>query len=65
MNIKRSVTLACAVLAVGTTMAIDARAACHECGTVTDVQTITKEGEGSGLGMVLGGVAGGVLGHQV
>ena len=42
-----------------------AGAACNNCGVVTDVQTVTKQGEGSGLGMVLGGVAGGVLGHQV
>ena len=40
-------------------------AACNECGTVSDVQTVKKEGEGSGLGAVAGGVIGGVLGHQV
>ena len=63
MNIKRSATLACAALALAGT--IGAQAACSECGTVTDVQTVKKEGEGSGAGMVIGGIAGGVLGHQV
>ncbi len=42
-----------------------AGAACTDCGTVTDVKTIKKEGEASGGGAVLGGVVGGVLGHQV
>jgi uncharacterized protein YcfJ len=63
MNIKRSATVAFAALALAGT--IGAQAACHECGTVTDVQTVKKEGEGSGAGMVIGGIAGGVLGHQV
>ena len=56
-------TTAAALLAAG--FAIDASAACKECGTVTSVETVKKEGEGSGVGAVLGGVAGGVLGHQV
>src|SRR3954468_14678981 len=38
---------------------------CKDCGTVTEVKTIKKEGEGSGAGAVIGGIAGGVLGHQV
>jgi outer membrane lipoprotein SlyB len=42
-----------------------ALAKCDNCGTVTDVRTIKKEGEGSGVGAVAGGVLGGVLGHQV
>ena len=63
MNIMRSATLAFAALALAET--IGAQAACNECGTVTDVQTVKKEGEGSGAGMVIGGIAGGVLGHQV
>jgi outer membrane lipoprotein SlyB len=63
MSIKRIAILACAAFAAAGT--IGAHAACVDCGTVTEVQTIKKEGEGSGLGMVLGGVAGGVLGHQV
>ena len=40
-------------------------AQCKDCGTVTEVRTVKKQGEGSGAGAVLGGVAGGVLGHQV
>jgi outer membrane lipoprotein SlyB len=40
-------------------------AACENCGTVTDVRTVKKEGEGSGAGAVIGGIAGGVLGHQI
>ena len=40
-------------------------AACKDCGTVTDVKTIQKEGEASGAGAVIGGIAGGVLGHQI
>jgi outer membrane lipoprotein SlyB len=63
MKIKRSAILACAAFAVAGSL--DALAACNECGTVTDVQTVKKEGEGSGAGMVIGGIAGGVLGHQV
>jgi len=40
-------------------------AECKDCGTVVDVKTIKKEGEGSGVGAVAGGVLGGVLGHQI
>src|SRR5205814_8546660 len=42
-----------------------ALAECKDCGTVVDVKTIKKEGEGSGVGAVAGGVLGGVLGHQI
>jgi outer membrane lipoprotein SlyB len=38
---------------------------CDNCGTVTDVKTVKKEGEGSGVGAVAGGVLGGVIGHQI
>ncbi|HEX7558434.1 MAG TPA: glycine zipper 2TM domain-containing protein [Usitatibacter sp.] len=63
MSIKRLAILGCAALVAAG--AIGAHAACIDCGTVTDVQTVKKEGEGSGAGMVIGGIAGGVLGHQV
>ncbi len=43
----------------------EAGAVCKNCGTVTSVQTIKKEGEASGAGAVIGGIAGGVLGHQI
>ena len=49
-----------AIAMTGTTYA-----ACKDCGTVSDVKTIKKEGQGSGLGAVAGGVIGGVLGNQV
>ena len=39
--------------------------ACKECGTVTSVKTVKKQGEGSGVGAVAGGVVGGVIGHQI
>jgi outer membrane lipoprotein SlyB len=42
-----------------------ALAACANCGTVTDLRTVKKEGEGSGVGAVAGGVIGGVIGHQI
>jgi len=56
---------AAALLALTTGFAAQAPAACDNCGTVTDMRTLKKEGEGSGAGAVLGGVVGGVLGHQV
>ena len=58
----RIVSLVAALLAF---TAPPAFAACSNCGTVTDVKTIKKEGEGSGGGAVIGGVVGGVLGHQI
>ena len=48
-----------------TVLSFGAQAACPDCGTVVDVKTIKKEGEGSGVGAVAGGVIGGVLGHQI
>ena len=38
---------------------------CRTCGSIDSINTIVKQGEGSGAGAVLGGVLGGVLGHQV
>jgi outer membrane lipoprotein SlyB len=52
-------------LGLALALAQPAAAACPDCGTVTDVKTIKKEGEASGVGAVAGGVLGGVLGHQV
>jgi outer membrane lipoprotein SlyB len=63
MKINRFASLACAALALAGSLA--AHAACYDCGTVTDLQTVKKQAETSGAGMVLGGIAGGVLGHQV
>ncbi len=56
----------CAVLlGAGVALSPAAFAACKTCGTVTEVRTLTKEGEASGAGAVIGGLAGGVLGHQI
>ena len=57
----RSAIFAAAALA----FAGGALAICNECGTVTDVKTVKKEGEASGGGAVLGGIVGGVVGHQI
>lgn len=40
-------------------------AACAGCGTVSAVSVIKKDGEGSAVGMIAGGVGGAILGHQV
>ena len=39
--------------------------ACPDCGKVVGVTTGTKKGEGGALGVIGGGVAGALLGHQV
>ncbi len=59
------VAASAAAFAFAAVLAPGAFAACHDCGTVTDVRTIKKEGEASGAGAVIGGIAGGVLGHQI
>ena len=46
-------------------LASPAYAACDNCGSVTNVKTVKKEGEASGGGAVVGGIVGGVLGHQI
>ena len=62
----RTQSLAAACLLAGAVaFAPSALAKCPECGTVTDVKTVKKEGEGSGVGAVAGGVLGGVIGHQI
>ena len=60
-----SALLTCAAFVGAIAFAETSYAACKECGTVSDVKTIKKEGEGSGIGAVAGGVLGGVLGHQI
>lgn len=40
-------------------------AICASCGTVESVQAVQEKGEGTGLGVAGGAVAGGLLGHQV
>jgi outer membrane lipoprotein SlyB len=53
------------LLAATALAASSAFAACIDCGTVVDVQTVQQKGESSGGGAVLGGIVGGVIGHQV
>ena len=60
---KLSIALLAAALSLAAAPAT--YAACPECGTVTSVKTVKKEGEASGGGAVLGGVVGGVIGHQI
>jgi uncharacterized protein YcfJ len=60
----RSIALAAAVLALGV-FASQAQARCDNCGVVVDMKEVKVKGESSGAGMVIGGIAGGVLGHQV
>lgn len=43
----------------------DTHAICHDCGRVTSVQVKEKAGEGGAVGLIAGGVAGALLGHQV
>lgn len=38
---------------------------CADCGTVTDVRSYQVKGEGSGVGIAIGAVAGGLLGNQI
>ena len=65
MKSMQRTVLSAAILAAGTMLAAPAFALCDNCGTVTNVKTVKKEGEASGGGAVIGGVLGGVLGHQV
>lgn len=57
--------LAIAAFAAALAAAPAVQAKCDNCGTVTDVKTVKKEGEASGVGAVAGGVLGGVVGHQI
>ena len=65
MKSMQRTVLSAAILAAGTMLAAPAFDLCDNCGTVTNVKTVKKEGEASGGGAVIGGVLGGVLGHQV
>jgi outer membrane lipoprotein SlyB len=38
---------------------------CTDCGVVEAVKEIEEKGEGTGLGAVVGGVAGAVVGHEI
>ncbi len=49
----------------GSASAANADERCTHCGVVESIHTLTKKGEGTGLGAVGGAVVGGVLGNQV
>ena len=38
---------------------------CADCGVITGIRLVEKQGEGGALGVVAGGLVGGILGHQV
>ncbi len=38
---------------------------CVDCGVITAIRLVEKQGDGSALGVVAGGLVGGILGHQV
>jgi len=43
----------------------EGRKVCNECGTVSSVRIVEKDGDGGAAGVVAGGLAGGLLGNQV
>lgn len=51
--------------AVGKTSARKSAAACTNCGVVESVRAVQVKGEGSGLGVVAGGIAGALLGNGI
>ena len=65
MKRKSSVAFTLAALSIAALSSTASFAACIDCGTVTDVATVTEKGQSSGGDAVLGGIVGGVLGHQV
>ena len=62
MNYRRLIALVC--LAVTAELA-HADSCKPDCGRITGIEHYTKEGTGSGVGVVAGGVAGALLGNQV
>lgn len=44
---------------------VEPKAACTDCGKVVAVTMTEKEGEGTGVGIIAGGAAGALLGHQL
>lgn len=51
--------------AASSTKPMAAAVVCQDCGKVIAVKVVDKEGESTPLGLIAGGVAGAVLGHQV
>ncbi|MFL6659515.1 MAG: glycine zipper 2TM domain-containing protein [Massilia sp.] len=50
---------------MATAQAKDHNQGCYDCGKVTSIHVVEKKGEGGALGVIAGGAAGGLLGHQV
>ena len=59
--------IAMVILLGATSQAALAQTRCTSttCGVVDRVDLVEKKGQGSGLGLIAGGVVGGVLGHQI
>ena len=64
-NLSSRIAVAASIFLTIALFSQTAQAVCNQCGTVTNVKTVTVEGQGSGLGAVAGGVLGGVAGHQI
>lgn len=41
-----------------------ARVICHDCGTVSSINPVTRQGEAGAMGTLGGAVVGGIIGHQ-
>jgi outer membrane lipoprotein SlyB len=54
-----------ALPAKGTYSTKPADLSCADCGRVSAVQVIDKQGDSNAVGLIAGGVAGAVLGHQI
>ena len=53
------------LLSLALSTAAFAQNGCNDCGVVQSMRYVEEKGQGSGLGLVAGGVVGGVLGHQI
>jgi outer membrane lipoprotein SlyB len=62
---QRAAGHAPAQVAQGSQAGTSHAAICASCGTVESVQAVQQKGEGTGIGVAGGAVAGGLLGHQV
>ncbi|MCE3262756.1 MAG: glycine zipper protein [Pseudoduganella sp.] len=65
MKLKQLLLPAILAVTVSGAYAQPKKAVCAECGTVTAIKVVEKDGEGSATGVIAGGVAGALLGNQV
>lgn len=65
MKLKQLLLPAILAVTVSGAYAQPKKAVCAECGTVTAIKVVEKDGEGGATGMIAGGVAGALLGNQV